>query len=79
MIAAVAAFEVERVALRRVAPRSAAQRQSWDNHSVRSTRTGLSQRDTHHLLETETCRSVALLRRPIAVLTSPPVVTLIGR
>jgi len=44
---------VELVALRRVAPRRAAQRPSGVAHSVRSTRTGLSQRDKHHLQETE--------------------------
>ena len=44
---------VELVALRRVAPRRAAQRPSGAAHSVRSTRTGLSQRDKHHLQETE--------------------------
>src|SRR5206468_6335032 len=38
---------VELVALRRVAPRRAAQRPSEAAHSVRSTRTGLSQRDKH--------------------------------
>src|SRR5437867_10096934 len=36
---------VELVALRRVAPRRAAQQPFWAAHSVRSTRTGLSQRD----------------------------------
>jgi hypothetical protein len=43
---------VELVALRRVAPRSTAQ--IWDLReilSVRSTRTGLSQRDNHYLRE----------------------------
>jgi hypothetical protein len=44
---------VELVALRRVAPRGAAQRQFRATHSVRSTRTGLSQCDKHHLQETE--------------------------
>src|SRR3989442_614465 len=39
---------VELVVLRRVAPRRAAQRPSGAAHSVRSTRTGLSQRDKHH-------------------------------
>src|SRR5881296_4005080 len=49
--------EVELVALRRVAPRRAAQRPAGAAHSVRSTRTGLSQRDKHHLQETEApCR-----------------------
>jgi len=37
------------VALQRVAPRRAAQRPRGAAHSVRSTRTGLSQRDKHHL------------------------------
>src|SRR5207247_6347444 len=61
-------FAVELVALRRVASRSrrraeaalwraaqagAAQRPSGAAHSVRSTRTGLSQRDKHHLQEIE--------------------------
>jgi len=36
-----------------VAPRRAAQRPSGAAHSVRSTRTGLSQRDKHHLQETD--------------------------
>ena len=40
---------MELVALRRVAPRGAAQWPSGAAHSVRSTRTGLSQRDKHHL------------------------------
>jgi len=44
---------VELVALRRVAPRRAAQRPSWAAHSVRSARTGLSQRDKHHLQKIE--------------------------
>src|SRR5216117_1022776 len=44
---------VELVALRRVAPRRAAQRPSGAAYSVRSTRTGLSQRDKHHLQEIE--------------------------
>jgi hypothetical protein len=39
----------ELVALRRVAPRRAAQRPSGPAHPVRSTRTGLSQRGKHHL------------------------------
>src|SRR5437867_2711364 len=45
---------VELVALRRVAPRRAAQRPSGTAHSVRSARTGLSQRDKHHLQEIAT-------------------------
>src|SRR2546425_13065579 len=44
---------VELVALRRVAPCRAAHRSSGAAHSVRSTRTGLSQRDKHHLQELE--------------------------
>src|SRR6266487_30396 len=44
---------VELVALRRVAPRRAAQRTCGAAHSVRSTRTGLSQRDKHHLQRIE--------------------------
>src|SRR5437867_2045225 len=44
---------VELVALRRVAPRRAAQRPSGAAHSIRSTRTGLSQRDEHHPQEIE--------------------------
>ena len=42
-------FVVELVALRRVAPRRAAQRLTGAPYSVRSTRTGLSQRDKHHI------------------------------
>src|SRR3989442_510762 len=44
---------VELVALRRAAPRRAAQQPSRAAHPVRSTRTGLSRRDKHHLHEIE--------------------------
>src|SRR5881397_299165 len=46
-------YAVGLVALRRVAPRRAAQRPAGAAHSVRYTRTGLSQRDKLHQQETQ--------------------------
>ena len=59
---------VELVALRQVAPRRAAQRPSGAAHSVRSARTGLSQRDKPHLqgIEIRPRLLTAHIRLPVA-------------